>query len=228
MTLTPSGDFLFCLRGSPILHVIKSATDEVKETTFTVSPLQPIGVHVTRDSRVIIGAVETGSYLPATGPRQVIVMDQSGYQQQVFEYDKDKQPLFTAPARVTSNSYNIGVIDVLSKDGLGQVIIIDYDGVVRNVFKGQADVNKHDSPLIPNDIVSTQSGNFVISDSRNHTMHVLSNEGEIVTYYNTLRMGIAIPFSVSLGHTGELYIGCGTSKVKGEKAKVFKIDNFVW
>jgi hypothetical protein len=44
--------------------------------------------------------------LSQLGPRQVIVMDQSGRHEKVYEFDNRKKPLFTNPRRITTDSNN--------------------------------------------------------------------------------------------------------------------------
>jgi hypothetical protein len=227
MALTSSEDLLLAIIGKSTIQVIPSGKQELMDSLYDVSPLLPIAVHVTHDNKVIVGAIDKGPYLPVTGPRQVIIMDHTGREKKFFQFDGNKKPLFSLPALIASNSRNnIGVNDRLSKKYQGRIIVLDQEGGVKNIYTGHPDVNHENKLFSPTGIVTTPSDKFVVADLYNHIIHILSSDGGILTYHNTTKAGVELPYSLSINHTGQLYIGCRNYHDSKEKVKIHVIDNF--
>ena len=228
MALTSSEDLLLAA-GTSTIQVIPSGNLGLMDSLYDVSPLLPTAVHVTHDNKVIVGAIDKGPYFPVTGPRQVIIMNHTGREKKFFQFDGKKKPLFSLPTHIASNSRNnIGVIDLLSKNFQGRIIVLDQEGDVKNIYTGHPDVNHENKLFSPTGIVTTPSDKFVVADLYNHIIHILSNDGGILTYYNTTKAGVELPYSLSISHTGQLYIGCRNYQDSKEKAKIHVIDNFGW
>jgi hypothetical protein len=229
MALTSSEDLLLTTVDESTIQVIPSGQLELMDSLYDVSPLLPTTVHVTHDNKVIVGAVDKLPCFPVTGPRQVIIMNHTGREKKFFQFDGNKKPLFSLPVRIASNSRNnIGVIDRLSKNTQGRILVLDQEGGVKNIYTGHPDVNHEYKLLCPTGIVTTPSDKFVVADLYNHIIHILSNDGGILTYYNTRKVGVELPFSLSISHTGQLYIGCRNYQDSKEKVKIHVIDNFGW
>jgi hypothetical protein len=225
MALTSSEDLLLAADTSTI-QVIPSGQLELMDSLYDVSPLLPRAVHVTHDNKVIVGAVDQRPYFPVTG--QVIIMDHTGREKKFFQFDGNNIPLFSLPVRIASNSRNnIGVIDCFANIFQGRIIVFDQGGV-KNIYTGHPDVNHENKLFQPTGIVTTPSDKFVVADSNHHIIHILSSDGGILTYHNTRKVGVDLPFSLSISHTGQLYIGCGNYKDSKEKAKIHVIDTFGW
>jgi hypothetical protein len=228
MALASSEDLLLAT-GTSTIQVIPSGQLELMDSLYDVSPLLPTAVHVTHDNKVIVGAVDKLPCFPVTGPRQVIIMDHTGKEKKFFQLDGNKKPLFSLPVRIASNSRNnIGVIDKLSMNAQGRVIVLDQEGDVKNIYTGHPDVNHENKLFSPTGIVTTPSDKFVVADLNHHIIHILSSDGGILTYYNTTAVGVELPYSLSISHTGQLYIGCRNYKNSKEKVKIHVIDNFGW
>jgi hypothetical protein len=229
MALTSSEDLLLASVDTSTIQVIPSGKQELMDSLYDVSPLLPTAVHVTHDNKVIVGAVDKLPCFPVTGPRQVIIMNHTGREKKFFQFDGNKKPLFSLPVRIASNSRNnIGVIDKLSMNAQGRVIVLDQEGDVKNIYTGHPDVNHENKLFSPTGIVTTPSDKFVVADLNHHIIHILSSDGGILTYYNTTAVGVELPYSLSISHTGQLYIGCRNYKNSMEKVKIHVIDNFGW
>jgi hypothetical protein len=60
--------------------------------------------------------------------------------------------------RIASNSRNnIGVIDCLSKNFQGRIIVLDQEGGIKNIYTGHPDVNHGNKLFCPTGIVTTPS-----------------------------------------------------------------------
>ncbi|XP_052070964.1 uncharacterized protein LOC127709452 [Mytilus californianus] len=227
LSLMPNGDVLLCLLSNQsILKVIPVGTLEVRDSPYNVSPLWANCIHVTHENNVMVGVKDNGPVFPASGPRQVIVMDITGKQKQVFQYDNQNKPLFTLPVRIHSKKSNIiGVIDWINEECEGRIIVLNQEGFLKNVYMGHPKINSDDNPFKPSDILSLPSDNFIIADPTNHYLHILNSQGNILTFYNLVEIGIEFPYSMTF--LGYLFIG-GATIENEENVEVYKIDNFVW
>lgn len=227
LSLMPNGDLLLCLvSNQSILKVISVGTLEIRDSPYNVSPHLAHCIHVTHENKVIVGVKDNGPVFPASGPRQVIVMDHTGKQKQVYQYDNQYKPLFTLPVRIHSNKSNIiGVIDWINEECEGRIVILNQEGLLQNVYMGPPKINRDANPFKPSNILSLPSDNFIITDPTNHYLHILNTQGNILAFYNLVPIGIEFPYSMTF--FGHLFIG-GATIENEEKVEVYKIDNFVW
>ena len=113
---------------------------------------------------------------------------------QSYQYDKLNQRLFTVPDRITDVNSDIVVIDRTSNDG-GRVVVLGMKGNVKWIYQGHPQINAEDKPFDPCDIVTTSVGNVIVADRDNHTLHVISGEGELLTYKVMSDQGVILPVS---------------------------------
>jgi hypothetical protein len=85
-----------------------------------------------------------------------------------------------------------------------RVIVLDQERGIKNIYIGHPDVNHKNKLFSPTGIVTTPSDKFVVADLYNHIIHILSSDGGILTYYNTTAVGVELPYSLSISHTGQL------------------------
>ncbi|CAC5386823.1 unnamed protein product [Mytilus coruscus] len=230
MSQMKNGDLLLTVVGSPILKVLPSGTTELKDSCYDVSPLQPFGVHATPDNKVIISVFDKES-IQEVVQRKVIVMNQLGFREKVFLNDHHNKPLFTLPRRVTSNNVNIiSVVDLLSDNCYARTVFLDLSGNIKNIYGGHHSVNSYENQFRPRDILSLPLNNFLVTERLN-VLHILNSEGESLTFYNTLSLGIHLPYSMCF--SGQyLFISSNPSSNQNEnckdKAKIYKLENFEW
>ncbi|CAC5382130.1 unnamed protein product [Mytilus coruscus] len=224
---THSNNILIKTKGETKLKLINAMTGEITDSIYNINPLKPISICVTSDHRVIIGAWSGGKAFPASGRRVVVVMDQEGKQLQEYEHDKHNKPLFTYPRciSVTSNG-NICVVDHLDSDHRGRVVVLSPGGDIQGTYTGHPGVNIKKDPFRPVGILTTQSDTVVVTDMENHSLRILTDQGQIITYYNLRDMGILGPHSLARSTSGTIYIGCvsadGSPDTK--KAKLYELE----
>ncbi|XP_071121368.1 uncharacterized protein [Mytilus edulis] len=237
MAKTHSNNILVIPDDGTKLKLINTVTGEITDSRYDVKPLDPIGVHVTSDHRVIIGAGSGGDAFSATGRGVVVVMDQEGKQLKEYEHINHKKQLFslprfltstkrlfTFPVRVTTTSNgNICVVDWLDKDYRGRVVVLSPGGDVLGTYTGQPDVNTVKKPFKPKGILTTPSDNILVTDVNNNLLHILTDQGQSITYYNLRDMRILYPHSLALSTTGTIYIGC-VNKSGSPKAKLYELN----
>ncbi|XP_076087271.1 uncharacterized protein LOC143057765 [Mytilus galloprovincialis] len=224
---THSNNILFIQEHGTKLKLINPKTGQMTDSRYDVKPLLPVSIHVTSDHRVIIGAYSGGNPFPASGRRVVVVMDQEGKQLKEYEHDKQNKPLFTFPRCVTTTSNgNICAVDLLDKDYRCRVVVLSPGGDILGTYNGHPDVSTGDNPFKPFGILTTPSDNIVVTDLNNHLLHILTDQGQSITYYNLHDMGILYPYSLVLSKTETIYIGCVSKNGSPDttKAKLYELE----
>ncbi|XP_052081749.1 uncharacterized protein LOC127719567 [Mytilus californianus] len=209
------------------LKLINTMTGQITDSRYDGTPLDPTCIHVTSDHKVIIGAYSGGKPYSATGRRVVVVMNQEGKQLKEYEHDKHNKRSFSLPAHITSTSNgNICVVDHSNNNGIGRVVVISPGGDILGTYTGHPDVNTGEKPFKPIEIITTPSDNIVVTDVSNHLLHILTDQGQNITYYNLRDMGILGPYSLALSTTGTIYIGCVNKAGSPDttKAKLYELE----
>ncbi|XP_076103872.1 uncharacterized protein LOC143072685 [Mytilus galloprovincialis] len=219
MAVTQSKDLLISIGGTR-LKQISSNTGTLTDPLYNVSPLVPIAVHITSDNKVLVGCVNKD--YPKQGRRVVILMNQNGDHERVYEHDQHKQPIFTLAWRLTSTSNgNIHVVDRVSDDR-DRVVVLGQGGDIINIYTGDKEINKA-RPFGPIDIVTTPRDNVIVADLDTHTLHILNNAGLLMTCYKTSDINIMYPLSLAISPTGQLCIGCSRLKGSTTKVKLYEV-----
>ncbi|CAC5356275.1 unnamed protein product [Mytilus coruscus] len=224
------GDILVST-GDTNLKRVDIKKGEITVSVHNVVPFISRNIHVTQDHRVIIGAMSQTPVFPATGRRVVIVMDQKGNRQKVYEHDNSNKPLFTFPRNITCTiNGNIFVIDKHNANGKGpgRVVVLGQGGGVLQIYSGHPDINTENKPFKPADLLTMSSGSIIVIDRHISTIHILNSLGQLITYNNLLDIGIIHPYSLALSSSGNLYIGC-TCKQRSPntyKAKLYELEYY--
>ena len=217
MTLTKSNDILISTFNSSDVKLI-TQSGQIKPF-LSVSPLITTGIHVTHNNDIMLGVMEKDTYkLTDKSCRKIIVFGENKKEKQSYQYNKHKQRLFTVPYRITDVNTDIAVIDRTSYDD-GRVVVLGKEGGVKWIYQGHPQINTEDKPLDPRDIVTTLVGNIIVADYNNHTLHVISGEGELLTYKDMSDQGVIFPMSLHIDTWGQLWVGCSAYKGKSD-AKV--------
>ncbi|XP_071171176.1 uncharacterized protein [Mytilus edulis] len=207
IAVTQSNNLLIATGESRLKQI--SNTGTLTDSVYNVSTFIPTGVHITSDNKVLV--VGVNSDYPKPGRRVVILMNQNGDHERVYEHDQHKQPIFTYPRRITSTSNgNIHVVDKVSGDRC-RVVVLGQDGDVINIYTGDKDINK-DRSFYPTDIVTTPRDNVIVADMNTDTLHILNNAGLLMTCYKISDINIMFPLSLAFFPSGQLYIGCSSLK----------------
>ena len=59
-----------------------------------------------------------------------------------------------------------------------------------------------------------------MADCNNHTLHVISGEGELLTFQVMSDQGVNLPCSLHIDIRGQLLVGCKTYTGEADDAKV--------
>ncbi|VDI22914.1 Hypothetical predicted protein [Mytilus galloprovincialis] len=218
MALTDDNDILLAT-GKSRIQQLSTNTGKITDTVYDISPLISTTVHVTSNNKVIIGAVNSEVQY------KVIVMNTKGEYETVYGHNHHNQPMFNYPQSITStDNGNIHVVDYYPGSDRGRVTVLGQGGGIINTYTGHTEINK-DIPFKPTRIVTTPRDNVIVADMDIHTLHILDNNGQLLTCYKTKEIGILCPFSLAFTQKGQLLIGCTRPKGSTTKeAKIYEVN----
>ncbi|XP_063425557.1 uncharacterized protein LOC134709319 [Mytilus trossulus] len=222
MALALQGDLYFSI-SEPYLKLLCHTTGKMIESKNSVGTLITGPIHITKQDKIVIRVGEKGPLFPINEPRKVIVMDQDGTIENVYDQNNNGKPLFSAPQRITSDSdNNVYVLDCINKDWSGRIVALDKTNGVRWIYSGHPDIN---NPFRPRDLVATNLNNVIITDKDSHMIHILNTSGECIHYMNTKdQLSIHCPYSLDIDNRGTLYIGCFTHHGVPDEAKIYTVQ----
>ena len=215
MTLTSNNDILLSVVNSSDIKLL-TKSGEIKPFFSVSSPLLTLGIHVTSDNNIIVGVTEPGDlYTPTDkSTRALLIFGMDGKQQHTYQYDSNKHRLFTLPYRITTNN-NKDIVVVDSTSGnTGRVVVVGWEGGLRWTYTGNSKINVT-TQFNPFDVVTTTAGHIIVCDVRSHALHVLSEQGDILTCKVMEDIGIKYPISLDIDMRGQLWVGCDTGKQSG-------------
>ena len=219
MTLTSNNDLLLSVMNSSDIKLL-TKSGKIKPFFSVSSPLLPWGIHVTSDNYIIVGVTEpVNLYTPTDkSTRALLIFGMDGKQQHTYQYDSNKHRLFTLPRRITTNNNkDIVVLDMTSLD-TGRVVVVGREGGLRWTYTGHSKINVT-TQFKPYDVVTTTAGHIIVCDHRTHALHVLSEQGDILTCKVMEDTGIKYPYSLDIDMRGQLWVGC----VKQSGATIHKV-----
>ena len=218
MTLTSNNDILLSVVNSSDIKLL-TKSGEIKPFFSVSSPLLTYGIHVTSDKYIIVGVKEPGDlYTPTDkSTRALLIFGMDGKQQHTYQYDSNKyrlftllgntHRLFTLPQRITTNNNkDIVVVDSTSGD-TGRVVVVGREGGLRWTYTGHSKINVT-TQFDPIDVVTTTAGHIIVCDHSTHALHVLSEQGDILTCKVMEDTGIKYPLSLDIDMRGQLWVGC--------------------
>lgn len=211
---------------SPAPHsilVAVSQNDQEETVVFTCPSLEIVSCYFDKLSGLLFLGVKTkGPFfeISRSSLRQVLVLE-NYKQKKTLESAGDGKRLFTYPLRITTDSDgNIYVVDVINPHHHGRVVALDRDGKLKFTYSGHHNHN----PFTPWGITVTPTNNVVIDDFRNHSLHVLRTDGQLLAKQETWELDIISPVSLCMNNEGFLVIGCNAYKGKSHaKIHVVKV-----
>ena len=119
----------------------------------------------------------------------------------------------------TNNNKDIVVVDQTSSD-TGRVVVVGWEGGLRWTYTGHSKINVT-TQFDPNDVVTTTAGHIIVCDYDTHALHVLSEQGDILTCKVMEDTGIKYPISLDIDMRGQLWVGCDEDE--GSDATIHKV-----
>ena len=155
----------------------------------------------------------------------MIVMDRNGKHETTFEYDTQGNPIFTHVKNITRTKIgNICVVDKLSKDVRGRVIIPSEDGYVINTFNGHPELKTDKIPFKPRRVITTPSDSIVVSNKNNDILFFLNSSGNLIRWCDMNEIGIFDINSFCISKSGRIFIGCGTREGSSDHAIIYEVN----
>ncbi|CAC5403161.1 unnamed protein product [Mytilus coruscus] len=195
MAIAPSKDLLLICNGSR-LKQISDRTGEVIKSKYEVKGLGITAVHVNSDGKVTVGA-----------------------------FFHQGNPIFTFVRNITrTKNGNTCVVDKLSEDYRGRVVILSEDGDVLNIFNGNPEVNTDKIPFQSMRATTTPSDNIVVSNQDNDNLFFLNSSGNLMRWCDMKKIGIFKILSLCISKSGHIYIGCGKTQGSSDNAKIYEVN----
>ena len=219
LAISPSGS-PFINKGSSSLQIINPMTGQFINSKYSVPSWNITSVHVTKDYNIIIGALDGKVGV-------VVVINSDGKELVKYHYDKDKA-IFGYPDRIaTTRNGTIFVVDNKFDKKNVKVVVIRPGGGDIQYYTGHTDINTDSRHFNPRGITVTTNDNILITDGlmAPHYLHILDNQGQVVTYYNLTDIELRFPFSLALSPSGNIYVGgiSGKRDPDGSKATLYEL-----
>ncbi|CAG2194361.1 MUL [Mytilus edulis] len=218
IAITKSNTVLFAIVDNNCIKELKSNGQTSDFYIFSSdNPKIPTALHVTNAGLVLVSTIEKGGppyTITDTSQRQVMVLSECGDILRIYESDPIGHRLFLHPDKLSSNDTGeICVIDKTSQTS-GIIVIIDSDHLLKWIFHGMKE-EKFD----PIDIVTTPTGNLVISESHG-TLLIMNYDCVILKKQSTIELGIEFPHCLDINNKGLLTVTSNRQYFK-HKAKLF-------
>lgn len=192
-----------------------STTKTKLKTIFKTSEHLITAIHKSKHDELLISFREQGPKLPLRdlSTRKVSVFGTDYKHKFTLDRDGTGKRLFNYTSRIaTDSANNIYVLDRIEVDlRRGKIMSIDRSGRKRFVYNGCTSFNTHEAAFNPEDIVVTWKDTTIISDSKNHALHVLNQNGDLLGLQITRNFDILYPDSLCIDNEGFLLIGTGSS-----------------
>ncbi|XP_063448098.1 uncharacterized protein LOC134727647 [Mytilus trossulus] len=217
MEKTQDGELLVSYGEGDILLYTKDGT---LKTFMTFTPLRTLGIHLTKNGKIIVGLSDSLEVIATeTSIRRLVVMNLNGDIQYTIEYDKDNQRLLSCPYKIKTLNDKIVVVELSNIKKAGKVIMLDYCGLLHWTYNGCTRINSDQDKFNPRDLAITSSDMILVSDYMNHAIHVINQTGEIIVCKDVRSLGIEYPISLHIDKHEVLWIG-EVSKKETMKAEI--------
>lgn len=109
MVASKSGELLLVLQNDPTIKILKKGKEKMENfykfnKFWLYAKVLPTAIHVLNNNKVVVGTAGVKDELEREIPGQVVVLTENGKKYQTYEFDSNKEALFTVPHRITSNT----------------------------------------------------------------------------------------------------------------------------
>lgn len=201
---------------------IKKLSEDMKTNTIFIqrqdSTWEPQCVYSSQYSGDLLVAM----YRKKTTESKVIRYNQSGKITQIIQHDNTGLELYSKPNYITENTN--GDLAVCDQDfQTPAVVVTDRNGIHRFSYTGHQKTSrkKHEkddyysfalrvgSKFMPCGICTDALSQILICDQKTYTVHILSKDGQFLSYLRTRVAGIVVCQSLSYDvNTHCLWVGC--------------------
>ena len=190
MVLTASQDIIATYNDTNC--VVKISPNGNISTLCSTAPLEPYGICINNRKQLVVGLQADWR----TPPLKLVVYSPDGSTVlQEIENDENGQPLFREE-----------IIQV-KQNGNGDYVVVDNDRIVCVSSEGRIRWDYSMGLSSVWGLVCDKYDNVIIAEYYNDKIHLLTNEGKLVTTLLTRENGIRWPHTLSIDRHGQLWIG---------------------
>ena len=171
---------------------IKSVTKDKKISTLFQTSGMPHSLCCLHNGDIVVAFDEES---------KIIVYSRDGHIRQTLDHIKLRCPISVAVSKVNHDIY---ICDHGEKNyySPGKVIAVGADGQLRYEYSRQGD-----SAFIPLAVCTDQMGHVLITDNKNHRVHILDQEGQFIQYILTSQQGLKWPNTIDIDREGYVWVG---------------------
>ena len=186
------------------------------------SPMLPTCVHVTLQDEIFVGIVDSDSKNMDSGSRRTILkLTCEGIKKADLEFDSRGVRLFTVPYRCCVNEVTKDIVIIDKHNAFtGRIIGINERGDVKFTYSGTESGTKK-KYFLPTDIKCTKTGEIIICDIDNHSLHILDRNGTFLQNMSTLEVKILHPSSLAIDSNDQLWIGTSPPTSGKQNGQIF-------
>ena len=141
--------------------------------------------------------------------RKVVIYSRTGEIRQKMDHIKFRRLQSVSENKANQDIY-ICDKEYNTFDSAGKVMAVGADGKLRYEYTGQGD-----SLFTPVWMCTDQMGHILITDYRNHRVHILNQEGRFIQYILTSQQGLHQPYSIDIDREGYVWVGESVDYCKG-------------
>uniref|UniRef100_K1Q1F5 Tripartite motif-containing protein 2 n=1 Tax=Magallana gigas TaxID=29159 RepID=K1Q1F5_MAGGI len=190
-TVTQDGDLIYTDRDNDVINRItpdNTITEFIKTGDWI-----PISIHSSHiNGDLLVGMIKKGE------PSKVTRYNKTGTEIQNIQRDNKGQPLYKYPLYITEN---INGDVCVSECGKHSVVVVNKSGQYRFSYTGQG------SGFYPYGICTDVLGHILVCDKYSETVHLLDQDGQLLSLLLTDQQGVEYPYSVCVDDENNLWVG---------------------
>ncbi|KAK3103690.1 hypothetical protein FSP39_021068 [Pinctada imbricata] len=192
------------------MRVCKMGADGVLNELRSTYPLSPTGVSRGAESGILVSLLDKGLpvSVPPTGGA-LLHLSEDGALLRKYDVDIEKTRFFPYPFKVVqNNNLDLCVVDYLRNDQT-QLRVLTYDGEFKFEYNGRNLGKKLDI----SGICCDNRCRIILSDCRNHVVHLVNSEGVFLRFLLSRVDGMEYPLTPVI-YRNTLWVHCAFGKTK--------------